>query len=140
MIHGIPTDEGKILENTGVPMGLENMAVNLNFSLGNNEGPFNFPVDLKNITVKENSYFSLHLTDSKVAGLRTELRVEGLDSGFVNDEPYPDRETAKREYEDILAQVRNGKYSLELHSERKVRLLVKDSYGEGVLGAKKHKD
>jgi len=85
------------------------------------------PLNLEKIVIKANSPISLNLIDWEKAGLRIGVSVAGLGHGFFNEQPYSDRETALREYQNVLTQVQNGNYRLELYSEGELTLSLTDS-------------
>lgn len=85
------------------------------------------PLDLEKIVIKANSPIILDLIHWENAGLRIGVSVEGLGHGYFNNQPYTDRETALREYQDVLTQVQNGNYTLELYSKGELKLSLTDS-------------
>ena len=91
------------------------------------ESGIEVPLDLGKIVIKADSPISLDLIDWVYAGLRIGISVEGLGHGYFNDQPYVDRETALREYQNVLTKVQNGNYTLELYSKGKLRLLLTDT-------------
>jgi hypothetical protein len=67
------------------------------------------------------------LTDWEKAGLRISVSVNGIGNGYFNEQPYSDRETALKKFQQVLAQVQNGNYSLELYENNKLKLILIDS-------------
>lgn len=85
------------------------------------------PLDLDKIVIKADSPINLTLANWEKGGLRIRVYISGLGGGDFNEKPYPDRETALREYRHVLEQVQKGNYSLELYGKEYLKLVLTDS-------------
>ena len=91
------------------------------------KGGVEIPLVLENVVISVHSPIKLHLIDWERSGLRIGFSVDGIGYGRFNKEPYPDRETALKEYERVLARVRKGNYILEICGRNRIKLVLIDS-------------
>jgi hypothetical protein len=64
----------------------------------------------------------LQLIEYERAGLRTFCAIDGLGFGYVNDAPYSNIATARREHAKVVEAVQKGRYKVRILGVNQIRV------------------